>query len=234
VSFSSACTKDFESINSNPNRPEEVPLTNVLVSGISQGVRRTHGASMNMTYAGLWAQHYAKIQYIDEDWYEYRPDALTAHWDNLYSGPLADLQDILNRAPNPSNMRAAAMTMKAYYFAIMTDMWGEIPYTEALDPERTFTPKYDSQETVYAGVIQELKDAAAMFDPAGDALGAGDLIYGGDAQPCQRESASLCHRTANASEQPGQPDCQQCRKCQNGLCKCYSGWFQSNLQRQIQ
>jgi hypothetical protein len=200
VSFSSACTKDFESINSNPNRPEEVPLTNVLVSGISQGVRRTHGASMNMTYAGLWAQHYAKIQYIDEDWYEYRPDALTAHWDNLYSGPLADLQDILNRAPNPSNMRAAAMTMKAYYFAIMTDMWGEIPYTEALDPERTFTPKYDSQETVYAGVIQELKDAAAMFDPAGDALGAGDLIYGGDAAMWKKFANSVRARLLNRAK----------------------------------
>ena len=97
VAFSNACTKDFESINTNPNRPEEVPLQNVLISAISQGVRRTHGASMNMTYAGLWAQHYAKIQYIDEDWYEYRPDALTGHWDGMYTGPLADLQDIINK-----------------------------------------------------------------------------------------------------------------------------------------
>lgn len=197
VSFSSACTKDFESINSNPNAPEEVPLTNVLISGISQGVRRTHGASMNMTYAGLWAQHYAKIQYIDEDWYEYRPDAITAHWDGLYAGPLADLQDILNRAPNPSNMRAAAMTMKAYYFAIMTDMWGEIPYTEALDPLRTFTPKYDDQATIYASLIQEFHDAAAMFNPAGDDLGAGDLIYGGDVTLWKKFANSMRARLLN-------------------------------------
>ncbi|MFM8490129.1 MAG: SusD/RagB family nutrient-binding outer membrane lipoprotein, partial [Bacteroidota bacterium] len=171
--------KDFESINTNPNRPEEVPLQNVLISAISQGVRRTHGASMNMTYAGLWAQHYAKIQYIDEDWYEYRPDAFTGHWDGMYTGPLADLQDIINRAPNPSNMRAAAMTMRAYYFAIMTDMWGNIPYSEALDPDRTFTPVYDSQEAVYADLITQLKSAADMFNAGGDNLGAGDLIYGG-------------------------------------------------------
>lgn len=200
VSFSSACTKDFDSINKNPNAPEEVPLTNVLASGITQGVRRTHGASMNMTYAGLWAQHYAKIQYIDEDWYEYRPDALTTHWDAMYSGPLADLQDIINRAPNPSNMRAAAMTMKAYYFAIMTDMWGEIPFTEALDPERTFTPTYDSQEAVYAGVIEQLKDAAAMFDAAGDDLGAGDLIYGGDVTLWEKFANSVRARLLNRAK----------------------------------
>jgi hypothetical protein len=200
VGLSSACTKDFDSINKNPNRPEEVPLTNVLVSAVSQGVRRTHGASMNMTYAGLWGQHYAKIQYIDEDWYEYRPDAFTAHWDALYSGPLADLKDILDRAPNPSNMRAAAMTMRAFYFAIMTDMWGEIPYTEALDPERTFSPKYDDQATIYADLNQQLKDAAAMFDPAGDDLGAGDLIYAGDAGKWKKFANSVRARLLNRAK----------------------------------
>jgi len=200
VAFSNACTKDFESINTNPNRPEEVPLQNVLISAVSQGVRRTHGASMNMTYAGLWAQHYAKIQYIDEDWYEYRPDALTAHWDGMYTGPLADLQDIINRAPNPSNMRAAAMTMKAYYFAIMTDMWGNIPYSEALDPDRTFTPVYDSQEAIYADLIGQLKSAADMFDAGGDNLGAGDLIYGGDVTLWKKFANSVRARLLNRAK----------------------------------
>lgn len=200
VALSNGCEKDFDSINTNPNRPEEVPLTNVLVSAISQGVRRTHGASMNMTYAGLWAQHYAKIQYIDEDWYEYRPDALTGHWDGMYTGPLADLQDIINRAPNPSNMLAAAMTMRAYYFAIMTDMWGNIPYSEALSPDRTFTPVYDGQDAVYAGVIEELKNAAAMFDPAGDNLGAGDLIYAGDAGLWKKFANSVRARLLNRAK----------------------------------
>lgn len=200
VGLSSACSKDFESINKNPNRPEEVPLTNVLVSAISQGVRRTHGASMNMTYAGLWAQHYAKIQYIDEDWYEYRPDVITAQWDNLYAGPLADLKDILDRAPNPSNMRAVAMTMRAYYFAIMTDMWGDIPYSEALNPERTFSPVYDKQEAIYADLILQLKDAAAMFDLGGDDLGAGDLIYAGEVALWQKFANSVRARLLNRAK----------------------------------
>jgi len=200
VGLSNACTKDFESINKNPNFPVEVPLTNELVSAISQGVRRTHGASMNMTYAGLWAQHYAKIQYIDEDWYEYRPDAFTAHWDGLYTGPLADLQDIINRAPNPSNMLAAAMTMRAYYFSIMTDAWGEIPYSEALSPDRTFLPVYDKQDAIYADLITQLKAAAAMFSPGGDDLGAGDLIYGGDVANWSKFANSLRARLLNRAK----------------------------------
>jgi len=200
VGLSNACTKDFESINKNPNRPVEVPLTNELVSAISQGVRRTHGASMNMTYAGLWAQHYAKIQYIDEDWYEYRPDAFTAHWDGLYTGPLADLQDIINRAPNPSNMLAAAMTMRAYYFSIMTDAWGEIPYSEALSPDRTFLPVYDKQDAIYADLITQLKASAAMFNPGGDDLGAGDLIYGGNVANWSKFANSVRARLLNRAK----------------------------------
>jgi hypothetical protein len=97
-------------------------------------------------------------------------------------------------------MRAAAMTMRAFYFAIMTDMWGEIPYTEALDPERTFSPKYDDQATIYADLNQQLKDAAAMFDPAGDDLGAGDLIYAGDAGKWKKFANSVRARLLNRAK----------------------------------
>jgi len=196
VVFSGGCDKDFDEINTNPNRPEDVPLTNVLLSAISQGVSRTHGASMNMTYAGLWGQHYAKIQYIDEDWYEYRPDAFTAHFDGLYSGPLSDLQSIIDKAPDPSNMRAAAMTMKSYYFAIITDMWGEVPYSEALNVERAVTPKYDAQADIYAALVADLKTAADMFGQA-DALGAGDIIYGGDTGKWKKFANSVRARLLN-------------------------------------
>ncbi len=201
VGFSSAgCDKDFDEINTNPNKPEEVPLTNILISGITQGVRRIHGASFDMTYAGLWAQQYAKIQYIDEDWYAYRPDAMDIHWQGLYAGPLSDLQDILNRAPNPSNMRAAAMVMRAYYFGVITDMWGDVPYSEALSIDRVITPKYDSQADIYAALISELRTAASMFDANGDALGAGDVIYAGDVNKWKKFANSLRARLLNRAK----------------------------------
>ncbi len=205
VAFSNACTKDFEEINTNTNAPENVPLTNVLLSTITQGVRRTHGASMNMTYAGLWAQHYAKIQYIDEDWYAYRADALTAHWDNLYAGPLADLEAIINRASNPEsiddqnqgNMLAAALTMKSFYFGIITDMWGDAPYSQALKPSETFNPVYDTQEAIYAGIIADLERAAGLYNANQKPLGAGDVIYGGDIDKWKKFTNSLLARYYN-------------------------------------
>jgi hypothetical protein len=208
VSLSSVgCEKGFDELNTNPNRPEEVPLTNVLLSSISKGVRRIFGANFNMTYAGLWAQHYAKFQYIDEDWYAYRPDAFDGHWQGMYAGtdvdpaaPLSDLTDIINRAPNPSNMRAAAMTMRAYYFSVMTDMWGDIPYSEALNVERATNPRYDTQEDIYADLIAQLKTAADMFDAAGDDLGEGDIIYGGNVGNWEKFANSLRARLLNRAK----------------------------------
>ena len=88
----SACDRNFEEINTNPNDPTTVPNTNILLSSLISGMDRIHGASMNMTYAGLWVQHYAKIQYIDEDRYAFRPSAIDAHWTGLYAGPLFDLK----------------------------------------------------------------------------------------------------------------------------------------------
>lgn len=191
------CTENFDEINSNPNEPEAVPLTNLLISGISRGVDIIGGASMNMTYAGLWAQHYAKIQYIDEDYYQFRESAMESHWSGLYAGPLQDLQEILNNPEAGENMKAAAMTMQAYICSVVTDMWGEVPYSEALDVENYIQPKYDSQEGIYNDLVSKLEMAAGMFDPAGDDLGAGDVLYGGDISRWTKLANSLRLRLLN-------------------------------------
>ncbi len=186
------CERNFEEINTNPNDPTEVPATNVLLSAITSGLNRVQGASMNMTYAGLWVQHYAKIQYIDEDNYNYRADAMDAHWTGLYAGPLFDLQDIINRATDETpNMKAAAMVLKAYYMGVVADCWGDVPFSEALLGSEELTPAYDGQELVYAGIDAMLAEAAGMFDPGSDDLGQGDIIYNSDVTLWRKLANSL-------------------------------------------
>lgn len=186
------CERNFEEINTNPNDPTEVPATNVLLSAITSGLNRVHGASMNMTYAGLWVQHYSKIQYIDEDNYNYRADAMDAHWTGLYAGPLFDLQDIINRATDETpNMKAAAMVLKAYYLGVIADCWGDVPFTEALLGNDELTPVYDGQDVIYAGIESMLAEAAGMFDAGADDLGLGDIIYDGDVSLWRKLANSL-------------------------------------------
>lgn len=189
-----SCKRNFEEINTDPNRPTEVPATNVLLSSITSGLDRIHGASMNMTYAGLWAQQYAKIQYIDEDKYAYRPAAIDAHWIGLYAGPLFDLQDIINNGAETPNMRSAAMVMKAYYLSVITDVWGMVPFSEALEGDTQLTPNYDNQEDVMNGCLAMLDEAANTFDASADDLGTGDVIYNGDVTKWEKLANSLCVR----------------------------------------
>lgn len=197
VSVMASCTKDFETINTNPNSPTAVPNTNLLISGISRSIERIHGSNMNLTYAGLWSQHYAKIQYIDEDWYSYRTASMDAHWDGLYAGPLADLQDILNDETASANMRGAAMTMKAHIMSVMTDMWGMVPYSQALQGTDFIQPVYDSQESIYMDLVSQLESAAGMFSADGGDLGVGDIIYGGDPMMWKKFANSLRARLLN-------------------------------------
>jgi len=145
-----------------------------------------------MTYAGLWAQHYAKIQYIDEDRYAYRPSAIDAHWTGLYAGPLFDLKDIVNNTTDAEpNMQAAAITLKVYYMSVVADMWGNVPFAEALQGADNTSPVYDSQSDVYAGMIEMLADAAGMFDATADDLGIGDIMFNGDVSKWQKFANSL-------------------------------------------
>ena len=196
----SACDEGLTEINQNPNEPEQVPADNVFANGISAGVGRAFGANFNMTLTGLWAQHVAKIQYIDEDRYDLRDQTVNAHWTGFYSGPLRDFQDVVNSgvATTRPNVEAQGLVMRSWLFQIMTDVWGDIPYSEALQgvaATPVITPKYDTQEQVYTGILRDLKRANDII-VAGAALSNGDLVYKGNTDAWKRFANSLRLRAA--------------------------------------
>lgn len=196
----SACDEGLTEINENPNQPEQVPADNVFASGVSSSVSRAFGANFNMTLTALWAQHVAKIQYIDEDRYDLRDQAVNAHWTGFYSGPLRDFQDVVNSgvATTRPNVEAQGLVMRSWLFQIMTDVWGDIPYSEALQgvgEKPIITPKYDSQEEVYAGILRDLKRANDIIG-SGAALTSGDLVYEGNTNAWKRFANSLRLRAA--------------------------------------
>lgn len=197
----SACDAGLTEINENPNDPEVVPADNVFANGTSAAVSRAFGANFNMTLTALWAQHMAKIQYIDEDRYDLRDQAVNTHWTAFYAGPLRDFQDVVNsgKANSRPNVEAQGLVMRSWLFQIMTDAWGDIPYSEALQgtgETRIVTPKYDTQEQVYTGILADLKRANDIITGGGQAVAAGDLIYGGDVAHWKKFANSLRLRAA--------------------------------------
>jgi hypothetical protein len=90
--------------------------------------------------------------------------------------------------------------MKSFIFGNIADLWGDAPYTDALKGTQGGTqfeyPAFDSQETIYLGIIDDLKTAADLFGSTdGEGVtSSADLYFGGDPEMWQRFANSLLLR----------------------------------------
>ena len=96
--------------------------------------------------------------------------------------------------------QGVSLTMRSFIFGNVTDLWGDAPYTDALKGDQggpTFEkPAFDPQETIYLGIIEDLKAAATLFassDGEG-VVASADLYYGGNPEKWQRFANSLLLR----------------------------------------
>ncbi|PHN07280.1 SusD/RagB family nutrient-binding outer membrane lipoprotein [Flavilitoribacter nigricans] len=205
-----SCTGDFEEMNTNPNEPTLVPPEVIFPYATREGIDRIHGHRSRLERLGLdggmlWVQYFARNQYTNEG-DTYNPDASMRNnnWEGFYNESIINFQKVIDLTSDPEgqyyneNYTAIAMTMRAYLFAIVTDTWGSIPYSDALkgSTENNLAPAYDSQESIYAGLLADLKMAADMLDPAGKRL-PGDILFDGDILRWQKFTNSLRLRLAN-------------------------------------
>lgn len=198
----SACDQGLTGLNDNPNAPTDVGAAYLLPQALQSTVEYAdYNTWFTLEFTGLFAQHWAKIQYTDEDRYELRPNIIDGFWNNFYSGPLRDWQLIIEKgqATGLANHEAIGRIGKVYATHFMTDIWGDIPFSEALqaDADQPITaPVYDSQESIYTALLAELATAVAMLDANARSFGDEDLIYGGDVDQWRRFANSLRLRLA--------------------------------------
>ncbi|PAU93026.1 SusD/RagB family nutrient-binding outer membrane lipoprotein [Aliifodinibius salipaludis] len=155
-------------INKNPNLPSEAAPSQLIANAMLSlpGLSSSPQGEYN-------AQYLSEIIYIDNSLY---PEGTTSfYW--LYQGPLMNLQTAIKNT-NVANEAAVAKILKAYYFWHMTDRWGDIPYSEALNGTEDFTPAYDTQEAIYDSLFTLLKEAGDQLE-VGRGL-SNDIMYGGD------------------------------------------------------
>jgi len=212
----SACTEDFNAINTNPNAPTDVGVQYLLPAGIVNGVNALLGTGFDRGTASVWVQHYARLQYGGIDRYEIDGSFSDGLWSGLYTGALVDFDGMVVKATAAGNTNQAAVgrVMRAWMFHNMVDMWGDIPYSQALGglAAGNITPKYDDASTIYTGLLAELTSASTQILPTGSLFpdvfrgttGSPDLIYSGDMEKWRLFANSLRLRMAmriqNASE----------------------------------
>ncbi len=178
---------DFGDTNKNVNGPSD-PSTASLMSGAMTSFATRTGRPYRITPT-LNVQYFMQLVYNDEMLYANYP----GYWSSYYVQRLSSLQLVIDICTDPEtsadplvivngypdNQLAVAMIFKSVIFKRVTDLFGDVPYAEALDVEATLTPAYSAQEDIYAGMIADVKAARNMIDLA-EAGPVGDAIYGGD------------------------------------------------------
>ena len=201
---------DFGDTNVSPNA-SKTPLTSALLTNALSTLGNTVATGANVT-TGLYCQYYSEILYTDASRYSVQD----IDWAGELAGGMYDLQNIININSDPAtaeiaglngsnnNQIAIARILKAYRFSVLTDRYGDMPYSEALT-ENT-QPVFDTQQAIYTDLFKELKEAVAQFD-AGPSV-KGDILFDGDNTKWKKFANSLrvilAVRISNADAALGQ------------------------------
>jgi hypothetical protein len=197
----SSCTKDFEVINTNPNNPTSASADLFLPFGIQSAVDMYVGGSLGQDVGNLFAQHWARIQYTDADRYVVTNDVISNGWRDFYVEPLANYQRIIkiaDESQNP-NYKAVALILRSWVFSVLTDLYGDIPYNDAIKGiEGSLKPTYDAQKDVYTDLVTTLKTANDMIVLNNTDLAiSGDILFSGNMLKWKKFANSLSLRILN-------------------------------------
>jgi hypothetical protein len=195
------CDSGLTGVNEDPNNPTSVDATYLLPNAITGAVGSTLGTNLHMDLTALWVQHYAEDQYSTEDRYDLADSKVSGIWSDFYAGPLEDLHQIIEQGQtaNKPNVAAVGLILRSWTFSILTDLWGDIGFSEAsqgTDEGGALTPKYDAQSEVYDSLLADLTVAPTLMNTTTPVITSGDLLYGGDLDKWTRFANSLRMRLA--------------------------------------
>jgi len=188
--LSAGCRSALD-VNQNPNIATNATPELLLPSAEVQ-IASAVGVDMQI-YGSFWAQYWtqspAASQYRDIERYSPAAADFNNVWQLLYSGALKDLQQTQVRAAAEGRNHYVGISklLTAYTFQMITDAWGDVPFSEALQGSPSealiLSPRYDAQEMIYNNIINMVDTAVALLnmdDP--NPPGSDDLVYGGDAE----------------------------------------------------
>jgi hypothetical protein len=195
-----SCSKALD-INVDPTSPTQVNIKNLLPS-----------AEVNLGYTlggegsripGSIVQYYAghRGQPLNYAQYNIQSADLDYLWTNMYAGVLQDLKAIIDKGTAENDLvdAGAAQILTAYSYSVLTDIFGDIPFSQSLNGIITLTPAYDKQEAIYPALITlidqgitNVKSGKGGAEPL-----ANDVIFNGNITKWEKFGNSLKLRLYN-------------------------------------
>lgn len=197
-----SCEVD-EGLNIDQKNPTEVPASGLFTNATRNFFDLMHSANVNLNVWRLYAQYWAQTTYPDESQYnQVTRNIPEGIWNTIYRDVLQDLKgaretlEADENAENLQNKLALIEFMEVYAYSVLVDTFGDVPYTEALDPTNP-SPAYDDAATIYADLLSRLDGAISQMNAGeGGFVSTQDPIYGGDIAQWQKAANSLRLRLA--------------------------------------
>ena len=182
-----SCIKD--DLNVDKKNPSSVPAGTLFSNAQKNLTDVMTSTSVNRNVFRLITQQWTETTYTDESNYDLATRNIPqTFWNIMYRDVLKNLEESkkIVEADNTiytdpiakKNKLAEIELMEAYTYSVLVNSFGNIPYTEALDPNNPH-PKYDDAKTITLSLVSRINAALATLS-AGDSFGSGDLLYGGD------------------------------------------------------
>lgn len=200
----SSCDKGFDELNTNRVNPTTLDPQFIFNDAIILTTYPDNFATLQMlTYNfGIVQQIITPFgsSLAGGNYNVFQPSNSSLVWQNFYRNVLKQTVDALEKTKddnNRTNLYNEIRIWKAYSFMILTDTYGDIPYTEAAKGfiSEIIQPKYDKQEFIYNDILKELDEASTALDPS-KPTSTGDILYGGDIVKWKRLGNSLLLRAA--------------------------------------
>lgn len=182
VLLMSSCAKNFESLNTDPNRPKEVNPGVMLGQLQYRIVSSAVTSSRNFTHE-LMQVDAPRSSPGGTGLHRYVVNPGGAVWSNFYNY-LTDIEDIYRIADelNEPNYKAIALIYKSWAYSILTDLYGDVPFSEATKAtEGNFQPAFDKQKDIYTRILADLETANDLINTTKALTYGGDILYNANA-----------------------------------------------------
>ena len=204
-----SCYGDFDEMNVSPNNAEQVSPNYLLSYVISTTTMQFYDLTnerSDISGAIQYVQRGTEYQAANQNCYQWGKGYWGGYYDVLRTN---QLMYELGEKENNQFFMAASLIMKSFTFGLIADLFGDCPYSEALQANANLLfPKFDEQKDVYEGVLTDLKTASKILeglDSKLSVLPSSDLLYGGDRDKWIKFANSLrlryCLRLNNKKDQ---------------------------------
>jgi Starch-binding associating with outer membrane len=181
--FLNSCDKGFDELNTNETLATAINPVFILNTASSNCSYTTSSISYD---ASIVQQMITPNEGViaGANFNQNIPFVTVQTWQKYYRTVVRHTQDVIAQTkdqPTRSNLYNMSRILQAYAYMVLTDTYGDIPYTDAAKgyPNLITSPKYDSQQSIYAGIIKELTEATAALD-ANKTIETADILYGGN------------------------------------------------------